>query len=591
LKNIKVGVKLIASFLIATALTVVMGVYSFIELKRLDDNSRIIYEKATVPIGLLVHTVDVLQEIRLQVREWKLAKTDDARALALKNIEHSKAVLDELIFEQRKRVIHEGGKKFLDNLLANSSKYVTEAYDYAEANTKRMANGATVADIPQSLLNTGEELRKSAVAAVTMRVGAAKEISEENSQMTEKAMKISLIILISAWFISVGLGVYLTLSITSVLNGIVNTVSKIEGGDMTVRSKFKREDEFGMLSKSVDSLASKFQTIMKDLRVDSDGLASSAEELSVISNQLVNIAEESLLQSMTVTSTTEQVSENIKKMAKSAEKSSINSDNVATEMNQVSNNIREIANFTWEAAASVSTATSAARQMSADMNIIVNSIREMKISIGKIADNISETRKMIDEAIVKSDEATKTVGELDTAARDIGNSSKTNTIAQRIEGIQASTSEAVAAINKVSGIIIRVNENVGAVFNNVALQILASNEMAKSVEQADTDVRRVSEYVDQMAKNSKEVASSVLKADNSVERVSKSIYEVADSSRNIAHIADIASKGTKLVGYNVTDMNRAAQNSVYGAKQVNRNANELAKIASGLKSVVDQFRV
>jgi len=593
--NIKVGTKLIAAFLIATALTVAMGIYSFTELRRLDENSKIIYEKATIPLGLLVQSVEMLQEIRLQVREWKIAKTDEERAAALRALDDANFTLNKLIAEQKSRVIVEEGKRVLDSLLLISDKYVEEAHEYAKHNTMRMKCGMTEADIPKSLMKIGNDLRKAAVAAIDIRTTSAQRISESNSKTTERAVTISLVILILAGFVSVSLGIYLTLSITGVLKSIVSTVSKIESGDMTVRSEFKREDEFGMLSKSVDSLASKFQTIMKDLRVDSDGLASSAEELSVISNQLVNIAEENLLQSITVTSTTEQVSANIGKMAKNAERASLNSNNVAEEMRQVSANIKEIANSTWASVAGISTATSATRQMSTDMSVIVNSIRDMKLNIGRIADHVSDIRKTIDEANNKFHEITKTMNGLGVAANEIKDvrhlGHNASYIAHRIEGIQASTSEAVAAINNVSGIIGKVNESVGTVFTQIAQQILASNEMAKSVDVADMDARRVSEYVDQMSRNSKEVANNVFQADTSVERVSRSVSEVADSSINIANIADLASKGTKLVGYNVADMNKAAQSSVHGAKQVSKNANELARIASGLKTMVDQFRV
>jgi len=593
--NIKVGTKLIAAFLIATTLTVVMGVYSFAELKMLNDNSKTIYEKATIPLGLLVQSVDLLQEMRLQVREWKIAKTDQDRAAALRTLDDANFRLGKLIAEQKSRVIAEDGKVLLDNLLRISDRYLAEVHEYTNRNTKRMGNGITEADIPKSLLNTGIEFKKAALAVINIRTSNAQRISEHNSQTTENAMIISLVILILAGLISISLGIYLTLSITGVLSSIVKTVSKIENGDMTVRSEFKREDEFGMLSKSVDSLASKFQNIMKDLRVDSDGLATSAEELSVISSQLVNIAEVSLLQSITVTSTTDQVSLNIKKMAQSAERASINTDNVANEIKQVSTNIKEIANSTWAAAASVSTATSAARQMSTDMSVIVNSIKDMKINIGKVYDNISETRKMINDVIDKFREATKVVNELEQGATtkdmEIGNVNNANIAMRRIESLQSHVNEVSAAINNISGIIVKMNENVGVAFSQVSQQILASNEMAKSVDIADISTRRVSEYVDQMARNSKDIANNVLQADTSVEHVSKSVSEVADSSLNIAHIADIASKGTKLVSYNVEDMNRATQNSVHGAKQVNKNANELAKIASGLKTIVDQFTV
>jgi len=520
--KIKIGTKLITAFSCIIVLTAILGIYSLWELKTLNENGNIIYEKTTIPMGILVRVTALEQDMRLQVREWKIGKTDAEREAAIKILDADNVVLKKLITEHKDRSIREEIKNLLDNLIAVTDRYVMESHNYINTNTVRMACGMTEADIPQTLIEIGKELRKTVANIIEIETAIANEISEKNSQIAKRAIKVTLVIFVLAGIVSISLSIRLTLYIAKALKTVVNAVSKIENGDMTVRSEFKYEDEFGMLSKSVDSLAFKWQNIMKGLRTDSDGLASSAEELSAVSNKLVNISEENLQQSITVTSTTEQVSANINKMAKDAEKASVNSDDVAKEMEHVSTSIKEMTNVVNEASVSLSTMANTAKQMSANMSVIVNSVKEIKTSTDHITNNADETYKV-----------TEAMGKLVTAAKEI-------------EG---------------------------------------------NVEQADAGAKRVAEYVDQIAKNSKGVVNNVLRVDISIEHVSKSINEIADSSKNIAHRAEIASKGTKLVSYNATDMNRSAQNSVQGAKQVSKNAHELVRIASDLKSVVAQFKI
>jgi methyl-accepting chemotaxis protein len=591
MNNMKIGIRLTIAFFCIIAFTFILGVYSLSELRTLDANSSIIYEKATIPLGLLVRTTELEQEMRLQVREWKIGKTDEERAAAIKVLNEANVSLKKLVTEQKDRAILEEARVILDNLMVAADTYVAEAHTYIMTNKVRMICGMTEADLPQSLLDAGKNLRKAVAAAIDIKVNSAKAVSENNSQIFKKSIKITFIILILTGLVSIGLSINLTSYVTGALKIVVNAVSKMENGDMTARSELKFGDEFGMLSTSVNSLAFKLQNIIGNLSINSDSLASSSEELSVISSQLVNISEESLQQSMTVTSTTGQVLTNIIKMAKEAEKASVSTDNVAGEMEQVSTNVKEMTRITEEAFSGVGTMVDATKQMSMSMNFVVDSTKEMKTITDQIVGNANETHKMVGDAITSSRNAIETLNKLNTAIMEIGSTNNTKDIELRVEGIKASVNEVIAVIKNVSSIIGKVNEKAESISKQMNHQIRIGTEMVGNIEQADTGIKRIDEYMSQIAKSSKGAAINALRVNLSVERVSQSVNEVANNSKNIARSAELASKGTKLISYNTIDMNRAAHNNAQGAKQVNKNANELARIASYLKSVVDQFKI
>jgi len=591
--SIRIGTKLIMAFFSIVIFTAILGIYSLWELDTLNKNGDIIYEKTTIPLGLLVKTADLEQEMRLQVREWKIGKTDEEREIAVKILDEDNLILKKLIEEQKERSIQEEVKNLLDSLMAAADRYVKEAHIYINSNPIRLSCGMTEADIPPSLLEAGRNLRKAATAVIDIETIAASEVSEQNSQIADRAIKITLIILILAGIVSISWGIHLTLYITNALKAVVNVVSKMENGDTTVRSNLERKDEFGILSKSVDSLALKLQNIMKDLRMDSDSLAGSAEELSVISNQLVNIAQENLSQSQTVTGTTDRVLTNINLMAKDAEKASLNSETVAIEMELVSASVKEMTGVVKAASTNVNSVAGTTRQMSANMNFIVNSVKDMKTSFEMMTGRAKETRKVMEDIASRSREVKRALNNLDAVVKEIesAGSTSSSSAAYHIRGIQVNTSEAISAMSKVSGIIVKINEGMESMFSLGSQQALASNEIVRNVEQADEGTKRVAEYMGQIARNSKDVTGNVSQIDISIERISKSINEVANSSKSIARSAEIASKGAKLVSYNAADMDRASNNSVQGAKQVSKNANELARIASDMKNVVNQFTV
>jgi len=67
--------------------------------------------------------------------------------------------------------------------------------------------------------------------------------------------------------------------------------------------------------------------------------------------------------------------------------------------------------------------------------------------------------------------------------------------------------------------------------------------------------------------------------------------EVAKGSKDIARNAGEAAKGAGMVSQNVADIASGAEEGLRGANQINQGVGELARLASGLKKVLSQFKV
>ncbi|MCL1955867.1 MAG: methyl-accepting chemotaxis protein [Fibromonadales bacterium] len=534
MKNIKIGPKLTVSFLFIAALTAFIGIFLTNSLKHVNENGKVVYEKAVIPLELLVQTADIAQEIRLQARELRLAETEEARATALKSIDEANITLRELVNLQKDRVVVEAGRKPLDEVIAIADKYVEEVHRYGRS-------------------SLGSDLRKAVSASIAFKTNTVKEVEEKNEAVAQQATGTAKAIIPITVIISILIGIFLTSSITRPLSIVVDAISKIENGDMTIRLGLERGDELGTLSKAMDNLSARLQTIFSDLRQNSDTLAGSAEELSSIGRQ--------------VTNTTEQVTVNISAMASGAAAASTNANEVA----------------------------GTAEQMSTNMNTMAVAVEELSASINQIANNAVAANKIASKAAVKSREATEAMNKLGTAAKEIGHvtdvikriAEKTNLLAlnatieaasagaagkgfavvageikelanqsaksadditRRIEGIQSGTSEAVTVIGDVSEIIAQINHSVEVISNHVDQQTKASNEIASNVAQVNIGAKRVASAIGEVARGSK------------------------DMSRNVEEVA----KGSI-----------SAQNT----KQINQGADELAKLASSIKSVLNNFEI
>jgi len=585
MKNIKIGPKLIVSFLVLAIITAAMGMYLLGTVDDVASDTSDLYERGVIPLGEYVKVNDGMQIMRMQIREWRLAKTPEKRANAIRKMDEStkalQASLDALL--EPKRLLTEKGKQLLIDIKGVVNNYANEVNTYVKNPNRRFdTEGICTDDLPESMLTVGNKMLELVASATETRVGGVKKIADESLKEAARDRKIAVIILIIVTALAIGLGIILTTSITRPLSTVVEAIGKMEKGDMTARAGLNQGDELGILSKALDTLASRMQVIFRNLRQNSDTIASAAEQLSNVGRGMTNSAESNLAQTSTMASSTEETSVNINAMASGAEEASVNANEVA----------------------------SAAEQMSANMNTIAAAVEEMSASISQISSNAGEASKVANQATIKSSDATEVMRKLGAAAKEIGQvtdvikkiADKTNLlalnatieaasageagkgfavvageikelanqsatsaddIARRIEGIQTGTGEAVTVISDVSDIIVKINQSVEAISNHVGQQTKASNEIASNVAQANTGSKRVA----------------------------GAIGEVAKGSKDIARNAGEAAKGAHLVNQGITGISQSAKDSVQGARQINEGASELAKIAGELKNTMSQFRI
>jgi len=577
MNNIKIGVKLTMLLLILIVIMTGMGLYSINSMRDLDDRDTMMYEKGSVPLSILVLTASRTQELRLQAREIQLAETKSDRDAALGNLDNAYASLKDTVSRQMQMAIKDGHRQLLQELQSRADEYVRELRAWAGTLDRGESHV-----LPDRIKKLGEDALKAGRNVIDDKVASVHELSNENTVFIGKVTKNAILILIAAVLIAGLFGFYLITSITRPMNVLVDNINRMSDGNMTLRVNLDREDELGVLGKAVDNLSSKLQRIMKNLRVNSDTLASAGEELSAVSRQLANSSEETVVQSGAVASTTEEMAVNINAMASGAEEASVHATDVA----------------------------GAAEQMSVNMDTIAGSMEEMGVSINRISENTIGVRKVAMEATNKATDATNAMNNLGAAAKEIGQvtdvikkiADKTNLlalnatieaasageagkgfavvageikelanqsaqsaddIARRIEGIQSGTSNAVDVIRGVSDIIVKINQSVEA----------------------------ISDYVAQQTRASGEIASNVAQANIGAKRVANAIAEVAHGASDVSRHAGEAAKGATHVSSNVVGMNQGAKDSAQGAIQVNQSAGDMARIADELKQAVAQFKV
>ncbi|MDM8553671.1 methyl-accepting chemotaxis protein [Desulfococcaceae bacterium HSG7] len=438
------------------------------------------------------------------------------------------------------------------------------------------------------IVGEGYTVHKKALSALEDQVAKHKQQMELLRDKAVKARRdsviwITVLTIIAGMFgLFVGVGIMKSISspVALVINGLRNIAQGT--GDLTMRLDLKRQDEIGELAGWFDQFVQNLQKIIKDVADNIVALNSASGEMSGLSEQLSATSRETDAQSVNVADAAKQVATDINVMAVAAEEMSINAQNVS----------------------------SGAEQMSQNMNSIASSIEEMSVTIHEVSGIASQGADIAIKAGEMSGSATNTMEILGGAAKEIGNvtevikriAEQTNLlalnatieaasagnagkgftvvaneikelanqsaraaedIAERIQGVQANTEEAIKVMADVSDIINNINESSMMITDSVEQQTQAANEISGNVQQANTGVN--------------DIASSIAE-------IAKGANEVAQTSSN-------AAMGVNEVSLNIQGVSKAAGDTNSGAQQVNIAAGGLAKVAGILRERVINFKM
>jgi methyl-accepting chemotaxis protein len=313
-------------------------------------------------------------------------------------------------------------------------------------------------------------------------------------------------------------------------------------GDLTKRFNTDSKDELGELSKWFNVFMGKLQEIVRRIAANSQQVDKAAAELTQISIQMSNGADDASGRANTVSAAAEQMSSNLSAIAAAMEQSSSTTNIVATAAEEMSSTINEIARNAEKARGIVADAVQQSKSAAGKMTDLGKAAQ----AIGKVTETITEISEQTNLLALNATIEAARAGDAGKGFAVVANEIKdlarqtaeaTLDIKRQIEGVQNTTSTTVAEIDQISSVIEKVNEIVATIASAIEEQNAATKEIAINISQASQGIQEVNQNVGQSSTAAAEITQEIANVNASAGEISNSSGQVKLSAGDLQRMA------------------------------------------------------
>ena len=391
-------------------------------------------------------------------------------------------------------------------------------------------------ELSDSMMVVSASVQKLLSEASVMGENAKQEASDAGSLST---LIIEVVLVISI-IIAVTVALWVSRSIRQPLKEVMSVLGKIADGDFTQRSSVKTKDEFGELSRWVNGLVAKLQSVMAEIDQASNEVASSA-------GSNVRLAGDSKRLMVAQNERTTEVASSMSEMVFTV-------DQVAKSSEVILHQIQSVDQGTNQSRA----------QMDANIQ-----------KIEGLLEQIEESTAVVNQL----DEHSKSIDRILDVIQDIAEQTNLLALNAAIEAARAGEQGRGFAVvaDEVRTLATRTHSSTEEI-----QQVIAQLQLGVSKTVGSMETSRQS--ASSSAEEAREVGQSLVELQNNM-------AEIRDLSTQIATAAEEQSAVAQEIKQNVMEISEMSEKAALGADQSEKDSQGLSKLASHQKRLLSQFKI
>jgi len=336
-KQMKVGTRLIAGFLVLSLLGAIVAAIGIVNMSRINDQNDLLYDRELLGISYIKEANINLIYMGRALRNVLLAASDKDRQSATSALETARTQLKTNLEKARPLFYSDKGKQMFSEVDAGLRDYealVAEATKRALADPLQESRAAvtyvfgTVAPVANAVDTRMTDLAR-------LKEQNAQTAAAEATALYESSRTIMLMLVLGSAVAGIGLGALITRSLTRQLGGepayASDIASAIAAGDLTVAVDLRQGDKDSMLF-AMKTMRDSLATIVGQVRSGTDTIASASSQIASGNLDLSSRTEEQASSLEETASSMEELTSTVKQ----------NADN-ARQANQLASSASEVA--------------------------------------------------------------------------------------------------------------------------------------------------------------------------------------------------------------------------------------------------------
>lgn len=345
--------------------------------------------------------------------------------------------------------------------------------------------------------------------------------------------------------------------------------SAIEGEerDLTFRLNYNRTDEIGILGNCFDTFISNLDEVIMNIGKKTETVSAISSEVFSTSETMDEESSDLFTRSNSVAAAAEEMNASMHTVAAASEEASTNIAMVADAAGQMQINITGVAHNCIEAKKISSNAILKVDTATRQVGLLGEAAKEISKVTQVITDIAEQTNLLALNATIEAARAGAAGKGFAVVASEIKSlaaqtADATLSIREKIEGIQKSTQDTVYEVGTISQVISDVDDIVNEIAKAIEDQSATASEVATNIEQASIGISEVNENVAQSSQVASEIASDIARVDGVAADMSHRATHMTASAKDLETLSSQLRQMIRIFRVSKTDADSFSDNGL-----------------------------